>query len=428
MALAGADSIRTLHQIETLNAGIAQRYLTRQHCLEQIRSALYLSSTFVRDYLLETNPERAQAGLSRLRSLRAQMNAGLQDYSRSLGPGDSGLASDLGQDLSAYWAGLEPILKWGAAERRSRGYRFLQAEVLPRRELVLQIADRIDRANEQGLDAKLTRSANLFADFRRRVMATLALTLGLGLVVAAISIGHTLKLENEARCRYQEITRAREELHELSARLVEAQEQERRSISRELHDEVGQSLSALLMDAANLSAITPPENEQARRLIASIREFGEQTMGVVRNMALLLRPSMLDDFGLLPALHWQAREVSRRTGIRVRIEAAEVAELPEEHKTCIYRIVQEALRNASRHADAKNATVTVRRLARRIVLTIKDDGRGFDAQRVRGFGLVGMKERVAHLGGRFEVLSQPAVGTLLTAELPLPPESLKIAV
>ncbi len=143
-------------------------------------------------------------------------------------------------------------------------------------------------------------------------------------------------------------------------------------------------------------------------------------MQVIRNMALLLRPSMLDDFGLLPALEWQAREVSKRTGLRVQVSAEEAAEeLPDELRTCIYRVVQEALHNCARHAQARTVKVTVAQEPTRIVLTVVDDGHGFDARRVRGLGLVGMEERVNHLGGAFAVKSAPGSGTRVEVELPL---------
>ena len=112
-------------------------------------------------------------------------------------------------------------------------------------------------------------------------------------------------------------------------------------------------------------------------------------------MALLLRPSMLDDLGLVPALQWQAREVSKRSGIWVKVAAESVSEeLPEEHKTCIYRIVQEALHNCVQHAGAHNVKVTVRQADAVCMLAIEDDGKGFDAQQEKGMGLLGMQERV----------------------------------
>ena len=146
----------------------------------------------------------------------------------------------------------------------------------------------------------------------------------------------------------------------------------------------------------------------------------EDSVGVVRNMALLLRPSMLDDLGLVPALQWQAREVSKRTGVRVKVAAEGVSEdLPEDHKTCIYRVVQEALHNCVQHSEASMVRVTVRQEPSRILLAIQDDGKGFDAQQERGMGLLGMQERVSHLGGTFSVESLPGSGAIVCIVLPL---------
>src|SRR6185437_12479133 len=192
---------------------------------------------------------------------------------------------------------------------------------------------------------------------------------------AAFTIRRTLDLENELNKRYEEGRRAQQELKELSARLVSAQEEERRAISRELHDEVGQSLSALLMEAGNAAASVAPDSAEVRKHVESIKRLAESSVNVIRNMMLLLRPSMLDDFGLVPALQWQARETAKRTGLRIHVDADDAADdLPEEHKTCIYRVVQETLHNCARHAQARSVDIAVRWEPHRIVLTVQDDG------------------------------------------------------
>jgi signal transduction histidine kinase len=140
----------------------------------------------------------------------------------------------------------------------------------------------------------------------------------------------------------------------------------------------------------------------------------------VRNMALLLRPSMLDDLGLVPAVEWYAREMSRRDEIEVEVRAENVSEeLPDPLKLCVYRIVQEALNNAQRHAHAKNAVVELQQTGDVIRVNTRDDGSGFDPKRTRGMGLLGMEERVKRLGGTIEIDSRPGAGTTIRAELPL---------
>jgi signal transduction histidine kinase len=130
---------------------------------------------------------------------------------------------------------------------------------------------------------------------------------------------------------------------------------------------------------------------------------------------------MLDDLGLVAALEWQGREVSRRSEMEVAVESENVSDdLPDEYRICVYRLVQEALNNAVRHSQARNATVRVTSNAEGIAVEVKDDGRGFDPAHTRGLGILGMEERVRRLGGTLAVKSAPGQGTLVKAELPLP--------
>jgi signal transduction histidine kinase len=147
-------------------------------------------------------------------------------------------------------------------------------------------------------------------------------------------------------------------------------------------------------------------------------------MQSVRALAMGLRPSMLDDLGLEPALRWQAQEFSRRSGVPVSLETdGELEDLPDSVRTCIYRVVQESLTNCARHAEAKDVRITVHGSRDRIYLTIQDDGKGFDIHNPgnRGMGLVGMEERIRKLGGTLIISSQNMnipKGTILEIELP----------
>jgi signal transduction histidine kinase len=146
----------------------------------------------------------------------------------------------------------------------------------------------------------------------------------------------------------------------------------------------------------------------------------EGTVRVVRNMALLLRPSMLDDLGLIPALRWQARETSKRTSMDVGVVSELPSDdLPDQFKTCLYRVVQEALHNCERHSRAATVRVRVYQQENRLILRIQDDGQGFNVQQVKGLGLLGIEERVACLGGTCEIDSHVGGGTILTVRLPL---------
>jgi signal transduction histidine kinase len=419
MLSAGIDSLRALRQIQTRNVQIRQTFLLRNRALEEIRSAIYESGTFTRDYLLERDASRAETYRASLQKVRGEMNAALVRYSQSLDAGEEAPFSSLQARIADYWKVLDPISHWDAKEKLARSDAFMHQELFPRRATTLEIADRIGAVNEQELNNGDERLKTLFDRFRYRLVLMLAITLGIGALLAVATIRHILRLARDADLRYRQVALAQAKLKDLSARLVDAQEQERRAISRELHDEVGQSLSALLMELGNLGAVAPADAE-LRSHVESIRKLAESSVQVVRNMALLLRPSMLDDLGLVPALQWQAREISKRTGLAVTVEAENVADdLPEEHKTCIYRVVQEALNNCARHAFARSVRIEVVQESGRIRLSVFDDGLGFNSTHARGLGLLGMEERVTHLGGRFQLQSEPGHGARLRIEIPL---------
>ena len=419
MLFAGIDSLRALRQIQSRNVQIRQTFLLRNRALEEIRSALYQSGTFTRDYLLERDASRAETYRASLQKVRGEMDAALGRYSHSLDAGEEAPFSALQARIANYWKVLDPISHWDAREKLARSDAFMHLELFPRRATTLEIADRIGAVNEQELNNGDERLKALFDRFRYRLVLMLAITLGIGALLAVATIRHILRLARDADLRYRQVALAQAKLKELSARLVDAQEQERRAISRELHDEVGQSLSALLMELGNLGAVAPGDAE-LRSHVESIRKLAESSVNVVRNMALLLRPSMLDDLGLVPALQWQAREISKRTGLAVTVEAENVADdLPEEHKTCIYRVVQEALNNCARHAFARSVRIEVVQESGRIRLSVLDDGLGFNSAHTRGLGLLGMEERVTHLGGRFHLQSEPGHGARLRIEIPL---------
>ncbi len=287
------------------------------------------------------------------------------------------------------------------------------AEAQPLQVSAIQITQRVE-----DIDARQTAATQLLIqDEFERLGHSLGLALNFSLGTAlllAIGCGvYILRIERQNQERYQEIV-------QLSARVVDAQETERRTISRELHDQVGQTLNAILVDAANLAKRIPPDDEIGQRYLNNIRSFADSSVNSIRDISLLLRPSMLDDLGLIPALEWQARETSRRTGIDVRVSSENVDDsLPDAIRTCVYRVVQEAVQNAARHSGAKHAKIAVKQSNGFLSLTIEDDGKGFDPKRTKGMGLLGMEERVKQLGGHLEIHSEPNKGTTLRISLPV---------
>ena len=420
MAIAGIYGIGVLQKIRQNDTQIRRQFLSNNHALNDIRSQLYLSGTYVRDYLLEPDTGRAEIYRASLEEVHRQMESALESFGRQLGPGQRQFYTELSVGLSGYWQILAPTFQWDANQRRSKGYNFLRDEIFPRRAAMLAIADRIAYINEQQLKDGNHRVDYLLSEFQRQLAIILLATLLLGLGMATFSARKILRLEAQAHTQYQEVVGARRDLEALSARLVHVQENERRVLSRELHDEVGQVLSAVLVELRNLSAESAVHaDERSRDHVETVKGLVENSVRVVRNMALLLRPSMLDDLGLVPALQWQAREVSKRTSMDVSVATELVSEdFSDEYKTCIYRVVQEALHNCSRHARATKVRIRVQQEASRLSLSIQDDGQGFDVKQTKGLGLLGIEERVASLGGKCEVHSAPGNGTIVKIELP----------
>jgi signal transduction histidine kinase len=406
-----------IHKVDRQETGVREVYLQRALSLEQIRAGIYQSSILLRDYLLAGDPQSAQEVAEKWNEIRSKTDFVIAQRASTVDPEEAPLFKDLQNEVAEYWK-LRQLAVLAAGNRQKSPY--ASGVLVQRRTALLALIDRIDHINQVELASADAQLNAAFEALRWRTLLKIAVTMSVGIGFAVFSVRRTLLMEAELQQRYEEGLRARQELQDLSARLLSAQEEERRTISRELHDEVGQSLSALLMEAGNAAARVSPDSTEVRRHVESIKRLAEASVQVIRNMSLLLRPSMLDDLGLVPALEWQAREIFKRTGLRVQVTADENAsELPDEHKTCIYRVVQEALHNCARHAQARNVTVEVHRQPSQIVLTVEDDGHGFDAGRVRGLGLVGMEERVHHLGGALRVKSRPGAGTSIAVMLPL---------
>jgi signal transduction histidine kinase len=217
------------------------------------------------------------------------------------------------------------------------------------------------------------------------------------------------------------LTRHRQELRALAARLLTVQEEERRRLSFELHDDLNQKLAVLVMntDALERGFGQNPSHtrEQIRALKAQIVELSDD----VRSLAYRLHPSILDHLGLVIALESHVQEFGKREKIRVSFTHRDVPEtLPQDVATCLYRVAQEALRNVARHAKAPRVDLRLSGTANGLHLTIKDYGVGFTQQDRTGLGLISMQERVRAVNGVFELTTSPGHGTTISAQVPVP--------
>jgi PAS domain S-box-containing protein len=233
------------------------------------------------------------------------------------------------------------------------------------------------------------------------------------------------KSEQHHRELLEQSRQMQEQLRHMSHQILHAQEEERKRISRELHDEIAQTLVGITQHLAALTREAATNPKRIGQEIARTQRLVEESVDLVHQFARELRPTALDDLGLIPALHVFMKEFSKRTGICIQLRAfAAVEKLESDKRTILYRVAQEALTNVARHARASRVEVSLRKLPRAFGLTIKDNGKSFQVDRVlhakknKRLGLLGMRERVEMVGGSLRVESAPGQGTTVCAQIP----------
>ena len=228
---------------------------------------------------------------------------------------------------------------------------------------------------------------------------------------------------SEMKRAEQELRDSSEQLRNLAAHLLTVREEERARISREVHDELGQSLTAVKMDLAWLAGRLPQTNGPVLERIRASLQLADSIIQSTRRISTELRPAVLD-LGLAAAVEWQVQDFQTRSGIQCKVRLLTQEAVPSNASTAMFRIFQEILTNVARHAKATRAEVVLQKQGDRLVLLIRDNGQGFDEADPalsQSLGLMGMRERAAILGGRVNVSSAPGKGTTVTAWIPLPP-------
>lgn len=390
--------------------------------LVALRNDLQRSGITARDYLLEHDSAQALAHRTRLAELRRNTVATIDQLSALTGSSADGDSIEgLRDRLDEYWQAYDPLFGWTPEDKARRSTSFLRNDVLPRRNAVLAIAQEIERLNDRNLAAERQAAAGRHASIQDALDRLLWQTLGLGLLVAAGAVLRLRVLERRAEEQRREAQDAEQRMRQLSQQLVAAQEEERRKISRELHDHVGQMLTALRMELGRIERLRMPSNLPVADAVGESRRLVDAMVRTVRDLALGLRPSMLDDLGLQSALEWHVRDFTRRFGLAVDLQVDALLDgLPDQYRTCIYRVVQEAMTNCARHSGAGRVEIALRQQGGQLVISIADDGVGMDpATRPRGFGLKGIEERVRELEGTVTIGRAAAGGLRLVITLPI---------
>jgi len=417
---AGTDALLSVRRLDSASQEVSRRFTAHNRAIGTIVVSVRVYDDQLERFLLQEQIQESAPAPADITNKIAAVRTALLEFPPDRDPQEQLLLAAMQQQLQEQETSCAVVLAWHSDLRRQHAYQFIGQQLIPWRTRIFELSSEISSLDEYKLALENLAVAERFQSLESRLVWLVSLALFAGVLMSLTCGWYILRLERQARLRYQALARSRLDLESLSARLVEAQEEERRSISRELHDEVGQSLGALLVEVGQLSKLVPPEDRVTQGQIAQIKSVAESAVKSIRDIALLLRPPMLDDLGLVPALEWQAREISRRSEMEVEVQSENVSEaLGDETKVTIYRLVQEALNNAATHASAKNAKVTIAQNSDKITVEIADDGHGFDPERQRGMGILGMEERVRRLGGTLTIDSAPGKGSTVDAELPL---------
>ena len=398
-------------------AALHNAHVDAGRALAMVRANVYLAGILTRDYLLDSNPEHARQYADQFAAIRndtdrcfSTLKAFFQDDA------ERAALEHLRQEVNAYWDPTEIALDWTPSEKNTRRSEVLGQRVRHREE-ISALATQVERLMTDTFSRERERTTTADQDFRSSLAWTTGITLLLALGISGATFSRMTALERHSKM-------AESELRRLSGQVRMAQEQERKYLSRELHDQVGQMLTGLRMELSNLARMHGDAESELSSRIAHAKGIVEQTLQVVRNIAMLLRPSMLDDLGLTPALTWLIKETSRSSSIEIEANIdPSLDSLPDTYRTCIYRVVQEALTNISRHSHARAANVSLNLVDDWVQGSINDNGQGFAAgPNRRGLGLIGMEERARELGGDVNVVSAVGRGTRVEIRVPVPRE------
>jgi signal transduction histidine kinase len=403
-------------------ADIAARYVQAQDRLATLRAQTLAASGTARDALLDRTQHSLEVSRRLLEQRLGDLETTLGQYVLVMAsPDEETLRIHLAEEMGRFAASLRDAMALPAASRGDGPVRF-RDEVLPRRTALLEAADRLQARNRSAFVAFQTGLSEAGSAAERTSHLQLGFALFCGLCIAVVATVYAGRLEKRLVSQLVQDALKTKALQELSIKMIRAQEDERRRIARELHDEVGQALTAIKVELALADRIAAVS---ATASLKNAHGLTEDALRTVRDLSHLLHPSVLDDLGLPEAVEGYLREFSKRHEIKTRLQVEGMAaRLPSDVEVAAYRIIQEALTNVARHARATECTVTMRRRYDRCHIIVEDDGLGFEPGLLegpgyrRGLGLIGMRERALQLAGMVSIQSTPGRGTRVAIDLP----------
>jgi len=392
--------------------------------LGEIHKYVTQGVTSTRDYLLNNRPNNAEVYDQELR--RAKLNTTQAFMALTPWPTQNSTLAQMDRDIAEFWGMLDQNRLATAKEKSEQGFDYLHLRVIPVRGQVFKTLKILTDAAAQERASVTSR----FAQDRNRDLTYTFIVMGavivISLIMASGNLNYRRSYQLESHRKLADVATARDSLEQLSGRLLRIQEDERRKISRELHDGIGQTLTALRMEIHQVHFAASGNLTGGEERLVRARKLAEEAVRTVNDISLLLRPPLLDDLGLEPAVEWLTDQFTRRTGINCRFQSLHLQEnLQDDLKTCVFRVIQEALNNCEKHASPTKIEILVEQKEQMLCIQIEDDGAGFSLNdkntpaRHAGLGILGMRERAVLLGGTMLIRSAPGNGTKLTFNLPV---------
>ncbi len=418
--LMGYQTVQHLAAAQRDAVALDARYVRAQEALSEVRSEVLLASVVIRDALLDTAPRTAANDQKAIGDAYQAIDLALARYVPVFGSAEEVARLDrLKAEVAAFRKSSSEILATDSRTWQVEG-RLLLRRFLPSRERAVTVSEEAQSINRALYVEQRRATSDRQAVLQTQMWQGLGIALALSLLVAWLAFGYATRLERRLRAQYTREALISADLQRLSARLVDIREEEQRRIARELHDEVGQGLSAVQLELTvakkRLQRVGAIEGD----VLDAASSATDAVLRSVRSLSQLLHPSVLEDLGLSAAIESHVLALAKRTGTEVDL----IDTLPSMRPSpaverAVYRIVQEALNNVVKHAQASRIAVRLEQQDDRLLAVIEDDGIGFETQemppsgRRSGLGLLGIRERVAQLGGTMHLESSIGGGTRL---------------
>ncbi len=411
--LPGITAIKKTRSLSEQFRQIQSQYDQNIQVLNEINGRLYSVSLTVRAFLLDSSPEANSDYQTRFEENREVLDQKVSQLRKTIRPEDLHILDTIASRMNAYWVTVREVLEWTPQQKEERATFYLREQQRPHREEIQEITENLVKLTRINYHQHFENIDESQKEIRSEMENSIWLAVFLGVLVTIGSVVRIWQLE-------QKMAGHQTRLEHLSSDLIRAQEEERRMISRELHDEIGQMVTGLKMELTALDQLRTSDPSGFSAHLAEAKGLAERTLRTIRSLATGLRPSVMD-LGLAPAVQSLVRDISLRGSTDIQVKTSgDLDSVPEHYSVCIYRVIQEALTNCVRHAKASQVNVSIHRISHMISFEVTDNGTGLIDRKNEGFGLAGIEERIRELGGSVEIKGTPGSGTVLKGMLVIP--------